>query len=138
MLNPKDRYWVVVADSGKARILERIEPEIDLVASWERWSFGEVDVTDGELRLVGDAFADFKAGRFEQAAAKYRALLAEEPGLAEAWQYLGHSLLRLGRPAEALDAYQHQMAIAGGPQTGQRGRAHRSSARHRPYRTQRR
>ena len=22
MLNPKDRYWVVVADSGKARILE--------------------------------------------------------------------------------------------------------------------
>ena len=68
------------------------------------------------LRTLGEAYSDFKADRFGEAVAGYRELLREEPGLAEAWAYLGHSLLRLGQPAEALEAYRRQMEIAGGPQ----------------------
>jgi arylsulfatase A-like enzyme/Tfp pilus assembly protein PilF len=44
-------------------------------------------------------------GRHELAAAELRGVLAEEPRMLDAWESLGHALLRTGREQEALQAF---------------------------------
>jgi choline-sulfatase len=41
-----------------------------------------------------------------------RGIVAENPGMADAWSEIGGLLSRLGRPAEALDAYKHLVEAA--------------------------
>ena len=38
---------------GTVALLDRIEPEFDGIVNWEAWSFNDIAVADGELRLVG-------------------------------------------------------------------------------------
>ncbi|HUF78447.1 MAG TPA: sulfatase-like hydrolase/transferase, partial [Thermoanaerobaculia bacterium] len=69
------------------------------------------------LRRLGSAVEQFRSGRFSAAVPLFREVLGEEPGLLDGWEYLGHSLMRLGRPAEALEAYERLLtASAGSPQ----------------------
>lgn len=68
------------------------------------------------LRAHEKAYREFEDGHYGEAIPEFREILAEEPGLAETWGFLGHALLRIGRPAEALEAYRHQMELVGGPQ----------------------
>jgi choline-sulfatase len=80
---------------------------------------GEESLADPKSKLhvledLGEAVQLAQANRFEAAAAKYREVLAEEPNLTTAWEYLGNSLLRLGRTEEALAAYEEQMRASGG------------------------
>ncbi len=66
------------------------------------------------LNLLGKALDLAEAKDFEGAVKLYRQIVAQEPQLVDAWEYLGNSLLRLGRPAQALKAYDHQMKLSGG------------------------
>ncbi len=66
------------------------------------------------LNLLGKALDLAEAKDFEGAAAVYRQILDQEPQLIDAWEYLGNSLLRLGRPRDALEAFDHQMKLSGG------------------------
>jgi tetratricopeptide (TPR) repeat protein len=59
---------------------------------------------DDELHLL-HARAAFAAGRYEEAAEQYRAVLERDPSRFRARYNLAYSLERLGRDAEALDAY---------------------------------
>ncbi|MEA2562013.1 MAG: hypothetical protein QOH06_3517 [Acidobacteriota bacterium] len=67
------------------------------------------------------ALADLKAGfqhsarkEHEQAAAAYRRVLASNPQMVDAWEFLGHSLKALGRTDEALAAYREGLKISNG------------------------
>lgn len=80
---------------------------------------GEESLADPKSKLhvleaLGEAVQLAQAERFEEAAAAYRRVLAEEPNLTTAWEYLGNSLVRLGRNEEALAAYEEQMRASGG------------------------
>lgn len=66
------------------------------------------------LRDLTDAYRLFEAGEHEAAIEAYREILAEEPRLADAWEYLGHALLEIGRPRAALDAYEETIELTGG------------------------
>lgn len=60
------------------------------------------------------AFEHYQARRLEEAAAAFRAVVTEEPGLVDAWEHLGASLLALGRLEESLAAYEEAMRVSGG------------------------
>ncbi len=66
------------------------------------------------LNLLGKALDLAEAGQYEQAVGVYQQILDQEPQLVDAWEYMGNSLLRLGRPREALKAFDHQMKLTGG------------------------
>jgi len=66
------------------------------------------------LNLLGKGLDLAEAGKFEDAVTAYRTVVEQEPQLVDAWEYLGNSLLRLGRPQEALKAFDHQMKLTGG------------------------
>lgn len=51
---------------------------------------------------------------FEAAAAAYHEVLAEEPGMVDAWEKLGFALLELGRHEQSLEAFQEAMRLSGG------------------------
>jgi translocation and assembly module TamB len=38
---------------GTVKLLDRIEPELDIAVTWSSWSFGDYRVDDGKLNLVG-------------------------------------------------------------------------------------
>ncbi|HEX9671290.1 MAG TPA: sulfatase-like hydrolase/transferase [Thermoanaerobaculia bacterium] len=68
---------------------------------------------------LGDLQTGFRhAARHEHAAAAaaFRRVLAENPRMPDAWEFLGHSLAKLERPEEALAAYREALrASAGSP-----------------------
>ncbi|MGH9465663.1 MAG: sulfatase-like hydrolase/transferase [Thermoanaerobaculia bacterium] len=44
----------------------------------------------------------------------YRQLVAAEPQLVDAWEYMGHSLRKLGRFAEAIEVFRRALELSGG------------------------
>ncbi len=66
------------------------------------------------LHDLGKGLDLSEAGDFEPAVELYRRVLEQEPQLVDAWEYLGNSLLRMGRAEEALDAFDHQIKLSGG------------------------
>jgi arylsulfatase A-like enzyme/Tfp pilus assembly protein PilF len=68
----------------------------------------------GTLRALDRAMGLFLQGRYADAVPAFRALLAESPRMTDAWEDLAQSLQKLGRNAEALDAYRHAMDASGG------------------------
>ena len=75
------------------------------------------------LRDLGRAFDAFEAGRFDRAASGFAAVLEREPGVVDAREYLGHSLLRLHRPDEAREAFERAVRDSGGSPTALLGLA---------------
>ena len=66
---------------------------------------------------LGDLRAGFQhAARREHAAAAaaFRRVLAENPRMPDAWEFLGHSLAKLERPEEALAAYREALRASEG------------------------
>ncbi|HEX5758708.1 MAG TPA: tetratricopeptide repeat protein, partial [Thermoanaerobaculia bacterium] len=66
---------------------------------------------------LGDLQAGFRhAARHEHAAAAaaFRRVLAENPRMPDAWEFLGHSLAKLERPEEALAAYREALRASEG------------------------
>ncbi|HLE84835.1 MAG TPA: sulfatase-like hydrolase/transferase, partial [Thermoanaerobaculia bacterium] len=59
-------------------------------------------------------FEHYRARRLEEAAAAFRQVVAEEPGLVDAWEHLAASLKGLGRLDEALEVYQRTLRMTGG------------------------
>jgi translocation and assembly module TamB len=39
--------------TGTVKLLDRVKPEFDLVVFWDAWSFGDMALADGEVRLAG-------------------------------------------------------------------------------------
>lgn len=66
------------------------------------------------LRELGEAYGLFLDGHHESAIESYRRVLAEEPQLADAWEYLGHALAEVGAAEEALAAYRRAIELTGG------------------------
>lgn len=40
--------------TGELRLLHQVEPEVDAVVTWERWSFGDYVLEDGETSISGN------------------------------------------------------------------------------------
>ena len=59
----------------------------------------------GAIALVG-------RGNFDEALSNFRAIVAENPGMADVWSEIGGLELRLGRPEEALAAFKHLVDAA--------------------------
>ena len=68
----------------------------------------------GILALMRTAFEHSLGGELRQAAAAFRRVVDEEPGMVDAWEQLGHTLLQLGDYAAAVDAYERAMELSGG------------------------
>lgn len=60
------------------------------------------------------AFELYRDRDLDEAAAAFRDVVAREPGLVDAWEHLGASLEGLGRPEDALSAYEQAMRLSGG------------------------
>jgi arylsulfatase A-like enzyme/Tfp pilus assembly protein PilF len=63
------------------------------------------------LEAFKRAVARRREGRDEQAGAELRAVLADSPGMLDAWETLGLSLARLGRQDEAIRALEKAVAL---------------------------
>jgi arylsulfatase A-like enzyme/Tfp pilus assembly protein PilF len=68
----------------------------------------------GTLRALDLAMSLFLQRKYAEAVPAFRALLAGSPRMTDAWEDLAQSLQKLGRNAEALDAYQHALDTSGG------------------------
>ncbi len=68
----------------------------------------------GSLADLKAAFQHSARKEHEQAAAAYRRVLASNPQMVDAWEFLGHSLKTLGRTEEALAAYREGLEISDG------------------------
>ncbi len=66
------------------------------------------------LDLMIEALDLAAAGKFEAAVPAYRTVLAEEPGMVDAWEKLGLALVQIGRPDEAIAALEEAMRLSGG------------------------
>lgn len=62
----------------------------------------------GRARRLADT------GDYDGAVTAYRELLAGEPDLTDAWEYLAQALLRLDRHDEAIDAYRRALELSSG------------------------
>jgi tetratricopeptide (TPR) repeat protein len=71
----------------------------------------------GTLQALTQAMELFAAQRYGEAVPAFRAVLAGNPRMVDAWEHLGRSLERLGRLGESLAAYQQALKLSGG--TGQ-------------------
>jgi choline-sulfatase len=67
------------------------------------------------------SLADLKAGfaligrqDYGAAVEAFRKVIAENPKMVDAWEFLGRALQKTGRPEEALDAYREALKISGG------------------------
>lgn len=58
------------------------------------------------------AVALVRRGRFDEALANFRAIVAENPRMADVWSEIGGLALRLGRSQEALQAYTRLVEVA--------------------------
>jgi tetratricopeptide (TPR) repeat protein len=71
----------------------------------------------GEIRRLRAARALHQQRRYEEAVAALRALLGDNPAMADAWGALSDSLQRLGRDDEAVEALERQDRLTpGSPQ----------------------
>jgi arylsulfatase A-like enzyme/predicted Zn-dependent protease len=68
----------------------------------------------GVLEDLGEGVRLGQAGQHDRAVEVYRGILAAEPQMSTAWEYLGNNLLRLGRTEEALHAYRTQLELTQG------------------------
>ncbi|HXT52014.1 MAG TPA: tetratricopeptide repeat protein [Thermoanaerobaculia bacterium] len=68
----------------------------------------------GELRNLKEGFVQLSRKDPAAAAAAFRRVVGENPGMVDAWEFLGHALERLERPDEALAAYQEALRRSGG------------------------
>jgi len=78
---------------------------------------GDLPDPKTQLPLLEDlkvAFEDYAQQRYAEAEAGFRAVLVQQPQLIDAWEQLGHSLMALGRPEEALEAFETAMELSGG------------------------
>jgi len=66
------------------------------------------------LQRARKAFTAFEEGELEKAVGLFEQVLQEEPGMIDAWEHLGHALLRLGRPEASLEAYRQALEVSGG------------------------
>jgi serine/threonine-protein kinase len=90
------RYWVNDGPAGD-RHFERMLANADRITDRERmWATAQMAAA---------------RGNWQQAAADYRAYLSRYPGFPTAWLNLGNTLMRDGRPREALAAYDQFMKL---------------------------
>jgi len=85
---------------------------------------GSTAVTDGPLpdpkekyptlRTATRAFEQYRRGDYAAAVELFREALEENPGMADAWEYLADSLLELRRLEEARDAFARAFEATGG------------------------
>ena len=68
----------------------------------------------GSLADLKVGFRHSSRGENEEAAAAFRRVLAANPQMVDAWEFLARSLQKMGRPDEALDAYREALRISGG------------------------
>ena len=68
----------------------------------------------GELRDLKVGFAALSRKDPAAAAAAFRRVVANNPGMVDAWEFLGHALERQERAGEALAAYQEALRRSGG------------------------
>jgi choline-sulfatase len=78
---------------------------------------GEKNLPDPKDRVAAveklkGGFGALQAGRFEEAVANFRALLAENPRMTDVWQMLAQAYLDLGRDREAHAALQEAIRLA--------------------------
>nr|TFG53495.1 MAG: bacteriocin-processing peptidase family protein [Hyphomicrobiales bacterium] len=66
------------------------------------------------IALIGEANALFALEDYSAAEQGYRQLLARDPNMAEAWNNLAYALYFQGRHADAVNAAQRAVSIAGG------------------------
>lgn len=77
-----------------------------ICASWLALSPGNANA------LLLSGIAAYRAGHFEEAISSLTATCEQAPAAAQGWQWLGHSLRRLGRLNEAVVAYRRALDIA--------------------------
>lgn len=82
-------------------------------------SVTEIDLPDPKsqrhlLAGIEEGLADYWAERYEAAAAKFRGVLAENPGMSDLWAYLARALDRLGRTGESVAAWERVLELSGG------------------------
>lgn len=65
------------------------------------------------LREVAEAFKLYRQGEHAAAVEAFRKVVAENPGMLDAWEYLGDALVRLGRFEEARAAYREGFTAGG-------------------------
>ncbi|HET9769194.1 MAG TPA: tetratricopeptide repeat protein, partial [Thermoanaerobaculia bacterium] len=68
----------------------------------------------GELRDLKVGFAALSRKDPADAAVAFRRVVAKNPGMVDAWEFLGHALERQERAGEALAAYQEALRRSGG------------------------
>ncbi len=68
----------------------------------------------GSLGALREGFRLMAAKSFPQAAAAFRKVIAENPRMVDAWEYLGRALQRSGQSEEALAAYGQGLRISNG------------------------
>lgn len=68
----------------------------------------------GSLADLREGFRLIAAKSYPQAADAFRKVIAENPKMVDAWEYLGRALQRSGRSEEALAAYQQGLKVSNG------------------------
>ena len=79
--------------------------------AWAAGGDGPSDENESPDSPLGQAIVDVKAGNFDAAIDKLRALLADDPDNADGWNYLGYSLRNKNQLDDSLNAYQRALAI---------------------------
>ena len=122
-LEPGDA-WGHMAEGDLLGRMGRVEEALVAYAGADAVAPDERDVFIGKARLLE------RAGRSDQAAAELSSWLARHPADGEAWDLLGRSELRGGRPRSASDAFNKaaQRAVPGAEQ-----RLHAASAAAAPF-----
>jgi len=70
------------------------------------------------LARLEEAHELYRRGDLEAAVSAFRAVLAEEPRLLDAWETLGNSLLGLGRREEAVETFRRLLEVSEGSAEG--------------------
>src|SRR5579863_2941876 len=68
--------------------------------------FAQTGITDGERF--------YQEGRFAEAASAYQSFIRQNPGSAEAWEGMGRTFLRLGRPRDAVVCFNRALSLKPG------------------------